>query len=77
MAMTYDPATGTFGFDIALRELLKGKPVRRKAWVESGESLGAAPWAAYIEHRFKDENPLPWFPTQSDILATDWEMVYG
>ncbi len=72
--MTYDPITGTFGFDRAVIELRNGNSVRRKEW---GEFRLLRMHGGYIEMVYVTEPPLPWFPLQADLLATDWEMVYA
>lgn len=63
----YDPSTGYMDFSLALREMKKGKTVKRAGW-----SQGV---------RLVREDDFQWQTGQSmfflpiDVVATDWEEV--
>ena len=72
----------TFDFGEALKELKAGHKVTRGGWNGPGQ---------YLELQVPDENSkmtlpyiyistvkgdlVPWLPSQTDMLADDWELV--
>lgn len=45
--------------------------VAKKVWGEDG----LVPYQAYIAMKTVQNTVVPWLASQSDILATDWEVV--
>lgn len=42
---------------------------------ESGVPL--VPYGAYIAMKTAQENVVPWLASQTDVLAEDWQIVFG
>lgn len=61
-----------FDFGGALERMRAGKAVRRRAWKE-GDHLFIYAVAIIVSCGRIDE--FNWVPTQSDLLATDWETM--
>ena len=57
-------------FEWALIQMKAGKAVRRKAW-----SLHVLSMRGEVVEFLYGPMPIRWLTAQSDILATDWELV--
>jgi hypothetical protein len=77
-----------FGFDSALIHLKQGNKVARKGWNGKGMFLFLIEnWAftdgkhdnypnlPFIAMKTADNKVVPWLASQTDILASDWEVV--
>jgi len=74
-------------FDAALRFLKSGKRVERAGWNGKGMwicwvgrgsfSIGEEvyPSTAYLQIKSVNDTVTPWLPSQTDILANDWQIV--
>ena len=73
-------------FDDAMSNLRAGKKVARSGWngkgmwlrLESnpqGDLLMPPGWQPFISMRTAQGTFVPWVPSQTDILAGDWEIV--
>lgn len=79
-----DPMARGLNYGEALKELRDGIAVTRSDWgntkvwlklqVPRGDSKMTLP---YIYIRNYDGDLVPWCPTHSDLLATDWETCSG
>lgn len=70
------------GIGWALSAMWLGQKVARKGWNGKGMWLSlqipdqhSKMTVPYIYMKTADENLVPWLASQTDILATDWEMV--
>lgn len=76
-----------WGFDMALRFLKNGKRVERSGWNGKGmwiqmvgggtfckddETFNATP---YLQIKSVNGTVTPWLPSQTDLLANDWQIV--
>lgn len=87
--MSYDAATGLSGFDVALVGMKRGERWTRRGWNGKGMWVQAMPGGLGMlgEQAFQlpmslwlktaSGHMVPWTVSQSDALATDWEIVYS
>lgn len=75
----YNATTGEFDFGIALDSLRDGRRVARRAWprrgmwVELQRPDGSSKMTQpYIYLHTVDGDLVPWFASQTDLLAQDW-----
>lgn len=71
-----------FGIGQAVKEMRDGKRVARAGWngknmwlalqVPDANSKMSLP---YVYMRTADEKLVPWLCSQTDLLATDWDLV--
>lgn len=68
------------GFSGALVALKAGRKVARAGW--NGKGMWIALWCAvppmtlpYLYLSTVDGSLVPWLPSQTDILAEDWQVV--
>lgn len=73
---------GVRDFGWALMELRAGKKVTRPGWNGKGMWLALQVPDAnskmslpYIYLKTVDDKLVPWLPSQTDVLATDWELA--
>ena len=63
-------------FSRALEQLKQGNPIRRATWPERLDYIKLEEIGLYdrkdIIYHIKDGERTIWWPSQSDILATDW-----
>jgi hypothetical protein len=67
-------------FGIALQLLKRGKSVARKGWNGKGQSLAlqvpdehSKMSCPYVYIQTVQGTLVPWFPSQTDMLAEDWQ----
>jgi hypothetical protein len=72
----------SFGIGKAIKELQEGRRVSRSGWNGKGMWLALQRPDAnskmtlpYIYMKTADNNLVPWLASQTDILATDWDVV--
>ena len=83
----YEVRRGQFGW--ALEEMKRGHRLRRFDWADkttwvcfigtassTGASFGGIHWQDYIAMKTPTNTMVPWTPTQTDILAEDWELCH-
>ena len=77
-------------FGQVLEELKEGKKVSRKGWngkgmwlclinheeynISAGLVSGKLKRAPFIAMKTADDSIVPWFPSQTDLLAEDWNL---
>lgn len=71
-------------FSAALRDVKTGKHIQRKGWNGKGMYLFFVPadsivveqrsMAAFIAIKDAQNNIVPWFASQADLLAEDWQL---
>jgi len=69
-------------FGWALRHLLQGAKVCREGWNGKGMWIGlqvpdenSKMGRPYLYISSVDGSLVPWLPSQTDVLATDWDIV--
>ncbi len=69
-------------FGIALNELKAGRKVSRAGWNGKGMWLGlqvpdggSKMTLPYIYMKTAQDDLVPWLASQTDLMATDWEVV--
>ena len=69
-------------FGWAIKQLRNGLAVSRSGWNGKGMWLALQTPDAnsklslpYIYMKTADNNLIPWFASQTDVLATDWDIV--
>ncbi len=70
----YDPSTGYMDFSLALREMRKGKSVRRASWPAEVHLCMVGTRLMYVD----DWQPFEFNKARledAQLLATDWEEV--
>jgi hypothetical protein len=74
----------TFGIGQAVKEMRDGHKVRRQGWNGKGmwlalfhsDKVGLPPsWQPFVGMHTAQGTLVPWLCSQSDLLATDWEIV--
>jgi hypothetical protein len=68
-----------FGFDRAVVELKAGIRVTRAGWTAKGLYVGVNPASDRLDQRYlylrTGGQNVVWTPSQTDVLAEDWEVV--
>lgn len=63
----------------AVERMREGKHVRRAGWNGKGMWLAYVrqdlPWLPYVQMRTAQGHHVPWLCSQTDLLATDWELA--
>ena len=86
-----EPIQHSYDFGDALRFLWDGKKLYRRGWngrgiyiamqIPDSGSQNTLPYLYIVTNNLLSQNPdaprgrVPWFPSQTDMLATDWEVT--
>lgn len=70
------------GIDFALEAMRDGRKVRRTGWNGKGMYLmlqvpdaNSKMTLPYVYMKTADDNLVPWLCSQTDLLASDWELA--
>ncbi len=67
-------------FSDALIRIKEGYYLTRKGWNGNNMKVSIKGWEStnkrpYIQMELSDASLIPWLPSQTDLLADDWETV--